>query len=270
MAKLQLMVIMAAAAACGLLLATAMTAVASTNVSVSPRDNCGGFNGHVVWPTGSSPYIQLYGQVWQNQCSSGSTSVWLSWDSPSYHNVEAQSASATQTQGVNYKTTTSAGPENIKVTVCSQYGGWHCGDPVAVPQSRPTPPTTTPSAPVVTTPVTVGVPQPTPRLRALSVRMTISWTWDRAITELRNVKIGSFPIATRLLVRCLGHRCPRPAMAVATGPRGVRRLLRSLQGRRYRAGERLLISLQAPGWRPERAQIEIRPGRVPKVKLLAS
>jgi hypothetical protein len=56
----------------------------------------------------------------------------------------------------------------------------------------------------------------------------------------------------------------------ATGPRGVRRLLRDWEGRRYRAGDSLLISLRASGWRPERAQIEIRSGRVPKIRLLRS
>jgi hypothetical protein len=263
--------ITAAAAACGALLATTIAAAASTNVSVSPRDNCGGFNGHVVWSAGSSPYIQVYGEVWQNQCSSGSTSVWLSWDSAGYHNVEAQSAGASQTQGVNYKTATSVGAENMKVTVCSQYGGWHCGDPVAVPAGSPsTTGTATSPPPVVTAPVAVPVPEPPVRRQALRVKLTLSWTWDHAITHLRSVKIGSFPRATRLLVRCLGHGCPRPATAVATGSRGVRRLLRSFRGRRYWAGDRLLISLRAPGWTPERAQIRIRSGKVPKAGLLPS
>lgn len=273
MTRLRRAAIMIATAGCGFLLATTVIAVASTNVSVSPRDNCGGFNGHVVWSAGSSPYIQLYGEVWQNQCSSGSTSVWLSWDSPGYHNVEAESAAAAQTEGVNYKTATGAGPENMKVTVCSQSGGWHCGDPVAVPVPGGSPPTTgntTTAAPVVTAPVTVPVPRPPPRRLALRVRLTISWTWDLAITQLRGVTIGSFPRKTRLLVRCLGHGCPRLATEVATGTRRVRRLLRSLRGRRFQSGDRLLISLQAPGWIAERAEIKIRSGKVPKARLLPS
>jgi hypothetical protein len=55
------------AVAGGLLLAGTLAASASTNVSVS-RDNCGGLNGHVVWAGGSSPFIQLCGEVWDNNC----------------------------------------------------------------------------------------------------------------------------------------------------------------------------------------------------------
>ena len=183
-----------------------------------------------------------------------------------------QTAAESQTQGVNYKTGTSVGPEDIKVTVCSTNDGWHCGDPVAVSPTEPAPPTvssTTP-APVVTVPVTVPVPRPAQRPRALRTKLTISWTWDRAITQLRTVKVGSFPARTRLQVRCVGHSCPRPVMAIAAGSRGVHRLLRNMEGRRYWAGDRLLISLQASGWRPERVEIEIRSGQVPKVRLLRS
>jgi hypothetical protein len=271
MVKLRPVLVLAVAAACGFLLAATVAAVASTNETVSPRDNCGGFNGHVVWSGPTSPYIQIYGEVWDNRCP-GSTSVWLSWDSPAYHNVEAQSATEPQTQGVNYKTGTSEGPENIKVAVCSTNGGWHCGDPVNVSPSGAPPPTVTVTTPgpVVTVPVTVPVPRPAPRPRALRTELTMSWTFDRAITKLRKVKVGRFPVRTRLLVRCAGHGCPRPARAIATGPRGVHRVLRDMEGRRYWAGDRLLISLRAFGWRPERVEIEIRSGQVPKVRLLRS
>jgi hypothetical protein len=134
MAKLRSVLIIAGT--CGFLSAATMSAMASTAETVSPRDNCGGFNGHVVWSGPGSPYIQVYGEVWENKCS-GSTSVRVSWDSPAYHNVEARSAGEAQTEGVNYETGTSVEPTEIKVAVCSTYGGWHCGDPVDVPPSRP-------------------------------------------------------------------------------------------------------------------------------------
>lgn len=256
-----------------------MAAVASTNITVSPRDNCGGFNGHVVWSTGSGAYIQLYGEVWDTRCP-GSTSVWLAWDSPSYHNVQADSATEPNTEGVNYKTSISASPSDIKVTACSTYGGWHCGTPVDVPPpskpaptpSKPAPTTTTTTTstptPVVTVPVPVPVPEPAPRPRALRVALTISWTWNQANTQLHTVRLGSFPAATRLVVQCLGSGCPRPRVASASGRRQVQRLLRRLEGRLYRAGDRLMISLRASGWKPERAEIKIRSGQVPTVRLL--
>src|SRR5580700_6682211 len=109
----------------------AASAEASTNQTVSPRDNCGGFNGHVVVSDGSTPTLQLYGEVWDNTCP-GSTSVWLAWDSPDYHNVQVQVAGASATVGVNYTTPLQVPPADIKVTACSTYGGWHCGTPVSV------------------------------------------------------------------------------------------------------------------------------------------
>lgn len=274
MRKLRRPLVLAAALGLGFLLATTLAAGASTDVTVSPRDNCGGFNGHVVWSGGSSPYIQLYGEVWENKCS-GTTSVWLAWDSPSYHNINVKAAPESQTVGVNYKTGTSATPQNMKVTVCSSSGSWHCGTPVAVPTTGSgTGSTTTttapppPPTPVATTPVPTPVPQPAPTPRALRIKLTLSWTWNRAVTHLRKAAIGSFPSKTSLVVRCSGHGCPRPARVTATGRGRIRRLLHRLRGRGYRAGDKLLISLAAPGWRSERAQIAIRWGRLPKARLL--
>ena len=116
-----------------LLMAT--SAVASSDQTVSPRDNCGGFNGHVVVSDGSTPTLQLYGEVWDNTCP-GSTSVWLAWQSPGYHNIQVRAADEPSTAGVNYTTVSlQLRPADIKVTVCSTYGGWHCGTPVSVPDA---------------------------------------------------------------------------------------------------------------------------------------
>ena len=116
-----------------LLMAT--SAIASSDQTVSPRDNCGGFNGHVVVSDGSTPTLQLYGEVWDNTCP-GSTSVWLAWQSPGYHNIQVQAADEPSTAGVNYTTVSlQLRPADIKVTVCSTYGGWHCGTPVSVPDA---------------------------------------------------------------------------------------------------------------------------------------
>jgi hypothetical protein len=43
-----------------------------------------------------------------------------------------------------------------------------------------------------------------------------------------------------------------------------------LAGRRYRAGDRLFITFSAPGRRPERAEVIIRNGKLPRVRLLRS
>ncbi len=287
-ARVRGVTIVAGAAMAGVLLAMTMAgaATASTDVTVSPRDNCGGFNGHVVWSQAS---IQLYGEVWDTQCPDA-TSVWLSWDGPGYENVEAQSAGASLTEGVNFQTATSATPTDIEVSVCSTSGGWHCGTPVDL-SSAPSPTTTSPNpsppstvttapapvvptvtvttpAPVVTVPVTVPVPRPAARPRALRIKLAISWTWDRTTTRLTRVMIGSLPASAGLRLRCHGPGCPVRAPA-ASGRPGVRRMLRDLEGRTFRAGDRLILALRAAGWRPERAEIRIRSGQVPTVSLLA-
>ena len=267
--------IIVAALACGFVLATTLTASAATNVTVSPRDNCGGFNGHVVWADGSGAYIQLYGEVWDTTCS-GSTSVWLAWDSPDYHNVQAESANEPDTEGVNFKTSISADPTNVKVTVCSTNGGWHCGTPVSVPTSGTStpPPTTSPPPtssppPVVTTPTSTSIPLPTTP-HELAVKLQISWTWNATITRLHGAKIGSLPGRAQIFVQCRGTGCPGKRNLSAAGARNVRRLVRRLQGKRYRAGDRVLIILKAPGYLPERAMVRIRNGKLPRVTLLAN
>jgi hypothetical protein len=138
--------------------------------------------------------------------------------------------------------------------------------PAPVPPAPPT--TVTTPGPVVTVPVTTPVPTPAPKPRALRVRLAISWTWDKATTRLRKARVGSFPGRTELLVQCKGRGCPRRSRRSAHGPRGLHVLLRRLAGNRYRAGDRLLISIQAPGWRSERAEIDFRWGREPRVRLL--
>jgi len=127
--------LMAALATITVALLTATSAAASTDQTVSPRDDCGGFNGHVVVSDGSTPTLQLYGEVWDNACP-GSTSVWLAWQSPGYHNIQVQAADESATAGVNYTTVPlQLVPADIKVTVCSTYGGWHCGTPVSLPDA---------------------------------------------------------------------------------------------------------------------------------------
>jgi len=269
-------VVAALAAAVGVLLALTTAAAASSTATVSPRDNCGGFNGYVVW-SGSS--IQVYGEVWDTRCS-GSTSVWLAWDSPSYHNIQAGSASEPNTTGVNYKTATQQTPNSITVTVCSTSGGWHCGAGAYVNQSPPgtttttttstivIPPPTTTTTTIVTTPVPVPAHKHARHSRQLCVQLKLGWTWHGRTTWLRTVKIGKVPRQTGILVRCLGRGCQRPASVRAHGERRLDQLLSRLRDRRYRAGDRLLLTLAATGWTPERIKVTIRSGKLPRVALL--
>jgi hypothetical protein len=110
--------------------AAAPQAPAETIISVFPRDNCGGSNGIVEWQDGSHPFIGYHGTLWNN-CR-GWTSVWLSWDSPTHHNVNLGRAGFHQHVRVFYHTGTLLNPGHIGVTVCSTFPRWHCGQTVHV------------------------------------------------------------------------------------------------------------------------------------------
>ncbi len=84
------------------------------------------------------------------------------------------------------------------------------------------------------------------------------------------VKIGSFPGRTQIFIQCRGNGCPHKHGISASGARNARRLLHKLHGKRYRAGDRVLIILKAPGYLPERALVKIRDGRLPRVTQLPS
>ena len=146
-------------------------------------------------------------------------------------------------------------------------GGSVAPKPPAALTSCPAPAPPPPPQPVVTTPVTTPIPLlDTPR--ALAVKLKISWTWNHAVTHLHGAKIGSFPGRSQIFVQCRGQGCPAKRNISASGARNVRRLLHRLRGRRYRAGDRVLIILKAPGYLPERAMVTMRNGRLPEIRLL--
>lgn len=150
----------------------------------------------------------------------------------------------------------------------SQAGGAPPPVSCAPPPPPPPPPVASaPPPPVVTVPVSTPIPRPAAP-RHLRVKVVLSWTWNRAHTWLHKVTMGSFPAHTRILIECRGGGCPRHLKAHATGVRRLRQLLRALEGRRYHSGDRLLITLNAPGYLPERAEVTFRYGRLPRITLL--
>lgn len=94
----------------------------------------------------------------------------------------------------------------------------------------------------------------------------MSWTWNRDITRLHRIKISRVPRDARITVRCHGRGCPRHRAEVSD--RHLRRLIRYLDGRRFRAGDRILISISRRGRRTERVSVRIRFEALPKVRLL--
>jgi hypothetical protein len=126
------------------------------------------------------------------------------------------------------------------------------------------------SAPVFDDTVTTSNPQTTPNptgRRALHARFVLSWRWSGATTLLRSIRVNHLLRGAKVAVRCSGKHCPR-ITAHATGARRVAKLLRTLGGRRLRAGQTLLITVTARRHTAERIAVTIRNGLKPSARLL--
>lgn len=108
----------------------------SCSYTVSPRVQCGGYNGHVWWDDanfGGTYIIGTYGEVWDT-CG-WTTYVYLSWEQNMglrSGNDNAGHATDFTTVGVNYSDSRPAesvgGVSDVGIAVCSTYNnGWHCG-----------------------------------------------------------------------------------------------------------------------------------------------
>jgi hypothetical protein len=115
--------------------------------------------------------------------------------------------------------------------------------------------------------ITTSNPQTTPRpRRGVQARFVISWDWAARTTLLRSIGARRLPRSARVSVRCLGPRCPRLRVRSASG-RHVQRLLHALGGRRFRAGDRILLTVRQRHRRAERIVLLIRRGRIPRARL---
>jgi hypothetical protein len=126
-----------------------------------------------------------------------------------------------------------------------------------------------PPAPVVTVPVTTPVPTPPPGTRRhprVRVTIRISWTYDHAHTRIHRVRMSRLPRGARVTVRCTGRGCPLTTRSAVAGHVG--KLVTRLRGTTYRVGDRIFITITAPGRVAERAVVRIRNGRKPLAALL--
>ncbi len=175
--------------------------------------------------------------------------------------------------GVSTSSSTYGNPGDVPIT-----GDWDGSGKTQIGVYRPSDdtfylrevtPTPPPPPQVVTTPVTVPLPLPprgTRRHPRVRVTIKISWTWNHRRTRIHKVVVGRLPRHARIALRCAGGGCPmkrRSARAAHVGLFADR-----LVGTTYRAGDRLLITVSAPGRISERARISIRDGRKPRAALL--
>jgi hypothetical protein len=118
--------------------------------------------------------------------------------------------------------------------------------------------------------MTTSNPQTTPvprSRRAVHARFIISWSWSGNRTTLRSIAVQKLTSHANVAVRCLGRGCPRLKVRSA-GSRHVGRLLRGLGGKRFRADDRLRITVTARGRSPERIELRIRDNQLPQARLL--
>jgi hypothetical protein len=117
---------------------------------------------------------------------------------------------------------------------------------------------------VVYVPVAVYVPAPRSP-HHVKVKLTMSWTWNQERTRLYRVVANRIPEHAAISVSCHGRGCPHSAQVASVH---VRRLLKSLAGSSYRAGDRIFITIRVPREVSERVELWIRDGKEPRVKLL--
>jgi hypothetical protein len=105
--------------------AAAPAAIAAAN----PRIGCGGANTTVSW---GARNIDIIGNAWDN-CGAGSyVQIFLSWNSPTHHNVRVVTAGPHSHVNFSWGTSTTLRPGGITVTACEHFSGWHCGAGVHV------------------------------------------------------------------------------------------------------------------------------------------
>jgi hypothetical protein len=225
---------------------------------------------HGMGPLGSAPAVASLGYGNEYVFWGGTVGrLWqASWDSTSWNGVN-----------LNGPTSVGFGPMAAAPTVAAaapdEYDVFWIGTDSNLWQARLVGQTWTSEEslgplvpPTPTTPVTVTIPEPPagPAQR-IRVKILMDWSWHGVHTRLRKVRwLGSFPARATIRVTCHGHGCSKRLGTVRH--RHLGRLSRSLEARLFHAGEHLTITISAPGWIPERAQIRIRDGALPLARLL--
>lgn len=255
-----------------------------TNAALWEGDTSGGSTwsgptSHGMGPLGSAPAVASlsYGNEYAFWGGTAGRLWQASWDSTSWNGVN-----------LNGPTSVGFGPMASAPTVAAaapnEYDVFWIGTDSNLWEARLVGQTWTslqvvgslvPPAPVQQPPATVTIPPPpappapTRSARRIRVKIVTSWTWKGSRTWLDRMRFsGSLPAGAKIRVSCHGRRCRKRAMSADR--RHLRRLISSLKARAFRAGQRLTITISAPGWVSERAQVRIRNGRLPRVDLLSN
>jgi hypothetical protein len=124
------------------------------------------------------------------------------------------------------------------------------------------------STPATTTSIPEPIAPTRSRARVLHVKITLGWHWRHAATRLRRVQIAHLPRGATVRISCRGPGRGCRGRILSARPSSLRRLVRAMVGRMYRAGDRISITVTAPGYESLRARITIRNNKIPIVGLL--
>jgi hypothetical protein len=111
--------------------------------------------------------------------------------------------------------------------------------------------------------VPVAASKPRHHDRPLKVKARFKWDWRGATTRLDFARFGTLPRRGRIVLKCIGKRCPFQRLAAGRG--GLSHLKKKLVRRVFRSGQKLEVTISAPHRTAERGTITIRAGALPVV-----
>jgi hypothetical protein len=106
-----------------------------------------------------------------------------------------------------------------------------------------------------------------PNRHEVHARFDLGWRFHGRTTRLQAVTRVHLPKRGRVALECLGRRCPRLTTR-RERTRRVARLWRVLEHVRFRAGQRLVITISEPKHRSEPIELVFRDHHTPRVRLL--
>ena len=94
----------------------------------------------------------------------------------------------------------------------------------------------------------------------------MGWRWNALRTVLTRLSFSNLPGTARILTACEGKRGPFKRRTGTAG--SIKAFERGLVGSAFVSGDKLMLTISAPGRRAERAQVTIRHERIPRAQLL--
>ncbi len=106
--------------------------------------------------------------------------------------------------------------------------------------------------------LTAPVPK-TRKHRQIRTKVTTGWRWDARRTVLTRLSFSNLPGTARILTTCTGKRCPFKSRTGTAG--SIKAFERGLVGSAFVSGDKLMLTISAPGRRAERVARETRRAR---------